>query len=291
MIRNTGDLPHLRDRRSGVRIFSASLVGVTALVAIGGFMLMRVDADHTPVIGGVAKALQAKFETPIEARLENPLPPQDVARTEAARVDAEKRIAEAIALQFSSLPSAMRPALSTNAPAGQTSADMSAEPTSTAVLPEPPKAALPAPTSTASDETQAGGVTQVARTTQVQRQVAGAGTAQTTTASAATAPDLAPLPVSTMPPEEQDALMARVEGLLRQGDVGASRAILKRLVRENNAIAAFALAQSYDPQALKRSGFVVQGDEELARKLYAQALEGGVSEAGTALAQLQAGAR
>jgi len=94
-----------------------------------------------------------------------------------------------------------------------------------------------------------------------------------------------PTAPSNMSAAEQEALLNRVTSLLGQGDIGAARAVLNRLVRENNAKAAFILAQSYDPVVLSQSGRVVgmRPDPELARSLYQQALRGGVTEAKAAL--------
>ena len=87
-----------------------------------------------------------------------------------------------------------------------------------------------------------------------------------------------------MTPAEQEALLNRVSGLLKQGDVGAARAVLNRLVRENNPKAAFILAQSYDPIVLRQGRVVgMRPDPDLARSLYEQALRGGVTEAKSAL--------
>jgi hypothetical protein len=92
------------------------------------------------------------------------------------------------------------------------------------------------------------------------------------------------MPAPTMSAAEQDVLLSRVTGLLRQGDIGAARAILNRLVREKNAKAAYILAQSYDPQVLRQSKVVgLRGDVPMARNLYEQALRGGVTEAKAAL--------
>jgi hypothetical protein len=97
-------------------------------------------------------------------------------------------------------------------------------------------------------------------------------------------PLIMPSAPSNMSPAEQEALLNRVTSLLGQGDIGAARAVLNRLVRENNAKAAFILAQSYDPTVLSQGRVVgMRAEPELARSLYQQALRGGVTEAKTAL--------
>lgn len=191
-----------KGRDGGARILSASIIGLSTLAVVAGVAFTHMKGDPTG----------------LSLQHENPTPPRDLAQTEAARASAEKRLAEAMAIQIANLP--------------------------------PVKEAE-------------------------QRQVA----------------RLDPLPVEppavtvpTMPAAEQDALLSRVTGLLRQGDIGAARAILNRLVREKNAKAAYILAQSYDPQVLRQSKVVgLRGDVPLARNLYEQALRGGVTEAKAAL--------
>lgn len=281
MSRNAWRGPRLRKRRSGVRIFSASVVGLSILAVVGGIALVKTDDGSTPILSRLTGAMQSKFQTPIEARLENPKPPRDIAQTEAARLEAEKRLADAMALQFSALPGSIAP--STPAPAPQRQASLASE----ARVPELPREALPRDEPVREAVLQAeGGATIVARTTPAP--VSGTG-------SIAAVGPLATLPipgVSAMPRDEQDAMMARVAGLMRQGDVGAARAILNRLVRENNPQAAYSLARSYDPQVLREERVIgIRPDPERARSLYEQALKGGIVEARSALATLQASAQ
>ena len=278
--------PRLRKRRSGVRIFSASIVGLSTLAVIGGFALLKYDGGNSPLLSRLTSSAQSRFQAPLEARLENPSPPRDIAQTEAARVDAEKRIADAMALQFSTVPSVLQ---SSAAPQQQASVAKQQGMSAEARLAELPRDALPRSEPVREAVVQAdGGSTVVARAAPAP---APAPAPQNIAAlNAATAPGLPG--VSSMPAEEQAAMMARVAGLMRQGDVGAARAILKRLVRENNPQAAYSLARSYDPQVLREERVIgIRPDPELARDLYEQALRGGVKEARSALATLQAPAQ
>ncbi len=191
-----------KGRDGGTRILSASIIGLSTLAVVAGVAFTHMKGD--PAGLGLLH--------------ENPTPPRDLAQTEAARASAEKRLAEAMAIQITNLP--------------------------------PVKEA----------EQQ-----QAARLDPLPAQ-----------------PPLMPAP--TMSAAEQDVLLSRVTGLLRQGDIGAARAILNRLVREKNAKAAYILAQSYDPQVLRQSKVVgLRGDVPMARNLYEQALQGGVTEAKAAL--------
>lgn len=191
-----------KGRDGGARILSASIIGLSTLAVVAGVAFTHMKGDPTG----------------LSLLHENPTPPRDLAQTEAARASAEKRLAEAMAIQIANLP--------------------------------PVKEA----------EQQ-----QVARLDPLPAQ-----------------PPTMPAP--TMSATEQDVLLSRVTGLLRQGDIGAARAILNRLVREKNAKAAYILAQSYDPQVLRQSKVVgLRGDVPMARNLYEQALQGGVTEAKAAL--------
>jgi hypothetical protein len=208
-------------KRDHSRILSASVIGAAAFA----------------VVGGVAYVQMKQGETPSPYTIENPAPPPDLARAEAARVAAEKRLAEAMAIQITNIPSAEQMA--------------------------PTRSPLE-------------------RAMHPSEQLARAETQETPPP-----PLVMPTAPSNMSPAEQEALLNRVTGLLRQGDVGAARAVLNRLVRENNAKAAFILAQSYDPIVLTTGRVVgMRADPELARSLYEQALRGGVTEAKAALDML-----
>ena len=196
-----------KGRDGGARILSASIIGLSTLAVVAGVAFTHMKGDPAG----------------LSLLHENPTPPRDLAQTEAARASAEKRLAEAMAIQIANLPPVKE-----------------AEQQQVARLdplpPQPPP--MPAPT----------------------------------------------MPAPTMSAAEQDVLLSRVTGLLRQGDIGAARAILNRLVREKNAKAAYILAQSYDPQVLRQSKVVgLRGDVPMARNLYEQALRGGVTEAKAAL--------
>jgi hypothetical protein len=196
-----------KGRDGGARILSASIIGLSTLAVVAGVAFTHMKGDPAG----------------LSLLHENPTPPRDLAQTEAARASAEKRLAEAMAIQIANLPPVKE-----------------AEQQQVARLdplpPQPPP--MPAPTMSA----------------------------------------------PTMSAAEQDVLLSRVTGLLRQGDIGAARAILNRLVREKNAKAAYILAQSYDPQVLRQSKVVgLRGDVPMARNLYEQALRGGVTEAKAAL--------
>jgi hypothetical protein len=207
-------------KRRDARVLSASVIGAAALA----------------LVGGVAYVQMKQGETPSPFAIENPAPPPDLAQAEAARNAAERRLAEAMAIQIVNIPTASLP-MQAKPPAERVAPP--SEQLARAEVPPPPTAPTPL---------------------------------------------IMPTAPSSMSPAEQDALLNRVTGLLSQGDVGAARAVLNRLVRENNAKAAFILAQSYDPVVLRQGRVVgMRGDSETARTLYEQALRGGVTEAKAAL--------
>ena len=196
-----------KGRDGGARILSASIIGLSTLAVVAGVAFTHMKGDPAG----------------LSLLHENPTPPRDLAQTEAARASAEKRLAEAMAIQIANLP-----------PVKEAEQQQVARLDPLPAQPPP----MPAPTMSA----------------------------------------------PTMSAAEQDVLLSRVTGLLRQGDIGAARAILNRLVREKNARAAYILAQSYDPQVLRQSKVVgLRGDVPMARNLYEQALQGGVTEAKAAL--------
>ncbi|MEY3552679.1 MAG: hypothetical protein RL735_1027 [Pseudomonadota bacterium] len=196
-----------KGRDGGARILSASIIGLSTLAVVAGVAFTHMKGDPAG----------------LSLLHENPTPPRDLAQTEAARASAEKRLAEAMAIQIANLP-----------PVKEAEQQQVARLDPLPAQPPP----MPPPTMSA----------------------------------------------PTMSAAEQDVLLSRVTGLLRQGDIGAARAILNRLVREKNAKAAYILAQSYDPQVLRQSKVVgLRGDVPMARNLYEQALRGGVTEAKAAL--------
>jgi hypothetical protein len=75
-------------------------------------------------------------------------------------------------------------------------------------------------------------------------------------------------------------LVARASSLLSQGDIGSARSVLERAAETGNAQASFALAETYDPQILRKWGaYGTLGDATKARDLYARAQAGGVEAA------------
>jgi hypothetical protein len=207
-------------KRDHARILSASVIGAAALALVGSVAYVQMK--------------QGEGASPFA--IENPAPPPDLAQAEASRAAAEKRLAEAMAIQIVTIPGA-----SSQVPV-RSPVERLAQPSEQLARAEPHDMPVPQP------------------------------------------PLVMPTVPSSLSVAEQEALLNRVAGLLRQGDVGAARAVLNRLVRENNAKAAFILAQSYDPIVLRQGRVVgMRADPELARSLYEQALRGGVTDAKAAL--------
>jgi hypothetical protein len=64
------------------------------------------------------------------------------------------------------------------------------------------------------------------------------------------------------------------------GDIGAARVVLERAAADDDGIALFALAETYDPAVLSEWGtFGTKGDPAKARELYTRALATGVAGA------------
>lgn len=83
-------------------------------------------------------------------------------------------------------------------------------------------------------------------------------------------------------------LMTRARALLLQGDVGPARTLLERAAQSGNAVAVFALAETFDPAMLSGWGApVALADVARARELYGRALADGVVEAKDRLAALR----
>ena len=79
---------------------------------------------------------------------------------------------------------------------------------------------------------------------------------------------------------EAARLMARANGLLGQGNIGAARIVLERAAETGSAQASFMLAETYDPVILSTwETYGTRGDAAKARELYAKAHVGGVQEA------------
>jgi hypothetical protein len=79
---------------------------------------------------------------------------------------------------------------------------------------------------------------------------------------------------------EAARLLARANGLLGQGNIGAARIVLERAAETGSAQASFMLAETYDPVILSTwETYGTRGDATKARELYAKAHVGGVQEA------------
>jgi hypothetical protein len=93
----------------------------------------------------------------------------------------------------------------------------------------------------------------------------------------------APPEISNLTAPTDDQQFARVEELLRKGDVAGARLYLEHL----SAAVAFRLAETYDPERLAAWQVVgVPADPKKARELYERALAGGLIEAQERLARL-----
>jgi hypothetical protein len=130
-------------------------------------------------------------------------------------------------------------------------------------------------------------------------------TATTTATAAAASTAAVPAPVVPMhdapiPPSqavkatpaiaasEVITLMKRAHQLIQSGDISAARSVLERAMEGDDPASAFALAETYDPNALASWGVVgVESDVTKARALYSQALKGGVEEARHSLQALE----
>lgn len=101
----------------------------------------------------------------------------------------------------------------------------------------------------------------------------------------------APVEPSPPPPQPEGdlpKLMARARLLLGQGDIGGARAILERAAASGNAVALFALAETFDPAILSTWGtHGTRGDVARAHTLYEQAYAAGVAAAAERLAVLR----
>ena len=86
---------------------------------------------------------------------------------------------------------------------------------------------------------------------------------------------------------EARAHVARAATMFHEGDVSGARLLLDRAVRGGDPAAAFALAETWDPNVLAALNVRgVRGDKEKARTLYTQALDGGLGEARARIAGL-----
>lgn len=120
---------------------------------------------------------------------------------------------------------------------------------------------------------------------QIQSLTATARAASSKTARTAPAVEAAVAAQPPVAPEVQASpeavrLTKRAKALLAQGNIGAARTILERVVEMGSAEAVFALAETYDPRILSNWGtYGTRGDAAKARELYARAMAGGIQEA------------
>jgi hypothetical protein len=95
-------------------------------------------------------------------------------------------------------------------------------------------------------------------------------------------------PSKTLDAETLAALMTRAKGLLALGDIAAARLLLERAANEQDATAAFLLAQTYDPAVLGvRDTRSITPDPVMARDWYRKAASFGSADAQQRLPQLQ----
>lgn len=100
------------------------------------------------------------------------------------------------------------------------------------------------------------------------------------------APPAPPAPAKTLDADTLAALMARAKSLLGVGDIVAARLLLERAANAQDAMAAFLLAQSYDPAVLGTSDSRrIAADATAARDWYQKAASLGSAEARQRLAQ------
>ena len=89
-----------------------------------------------------------------------------------------------------------------------------------------------------------------------------------------------PAPALAPPSANEEKVLARADGLIRQGDIKGARLVLERALDTGSAHAAYALAETYDPRMLASwQTYGVRGDPERARQLYAQAYAAGMHQA------------
>ena len=161
------------------------------------------------------------------------------------------------------------------APASLTTASTTAVPQQTAPAPAAPQQVLSlAPSSTP---------------------IAPAAVAPAVTAPPAAAPSGAapPLPVvRNLDPREIASFLNRAQDLIAAGDLQSARLLLRRAAEAQNARAAFALAQTYDPAVLKQYGASAPPAEvATARNWYERARDWGSPDAQRQLDALEAHAR
>jgi hypothetical protein len=106
-------------------------------------------------------------------------------------------------------------------------------------------------------------------------------------ASTAQVEPVAP-PPQPVPVANPDRLIRRAQDLIRDGDISGARLILERALSSGSAQAAFALAQTYDPEVLSQwQARGIKGDMARARQLYQVASDRGMAEAKERIASLR----
>jgi TPR repeat protein len=89
-------------------------------------------------------------------------------------------------------------------------------------------------------------------------------------------------------PDELAMLLNRAKGLLQSGDIPPARLLLERAADAQDALAAYLLAQTYDPDVLgARDARTITPDLVAARAWYQKAAQLGSAEAQRRLAQIQ----
>src|SRR5258708_33081483 len=95
-------------------------------------------------------------------------------------------------------------------------------------------------------------------------------------------------PTRRIDPDELAMLMKRAKSLLASGDIPPARLLLERAADAQEPIAAFLLAQTYDPDVLRsRDARSITPDLESARTWYQKAAQLGSTDAQRRLAQMQ----
>ena len=113
-------------------------------------------------------------------------------------------------------------------------------------------------------------------------------TALQSQAPAARTGNEAAAPSKTLDAETLAALMTRARSLLALGDIAAARLLLERAANARDAIAAFLLAQTYDPAVLRvRDTRSITPDPVMARDWYRKAASFGSAAAQQRLTQFQ----
>ena len=86
----------------------------------------------------------------------------------------------------------------------------------------------------------------------------------------------------------ESRLLARADTLLQAGDISGARRILEHALAERSGVAAFKLAETYDPRQLAQWQVRgVQADWPKSQGLYERALEAGVAQARQRICQMR----